>query len=78
MNIYGNVKTKLKDYQGALENLDKVHVLEPNNVFLVTMHGNVKGTLKDYEITLEDLEKANFFNETMQLLRTIVDISKGC
>jgi hypothetical protein len=68
----------LKDYQKALQDLDKAHILEPNNVFLVTMHGNVKGTLKDYEITLEDLEKANFFNETMQLLRTIVDISKGC
>jgi len=35
----------LKDYQKALQDLDKAHILEPNNVFIVTMHGDVKETL---------------------------------
>jgi len=51
----------LKDYQEALQDLEKAHILEPNNVFIVTMHGDVKRTLKDYQITLEDLEKINVF-----------------
>jgi len=33
----------LKDYQGALENLGKVDVLEPNNAFALNTHGIVKG-----------------------------------
>jgi len=32
----------LKDYQGALENLGKVDVLEPNNAFDLNIHGIVK------------------------------------
>jgi hypothetical protein len=28
-----DVKRMLKDYQGALEDLDKAHVLEPNYAF---------------------------------------------
>jgi hypothetical protein len=50
----------LKDYQKTLQDLDKAHTLEPNNVFFVTMHGNVKRTLKDCEITSKDLEKVKF------------------
>jgi hypothetical protein len=38
----------LKDYQGALEDLDKANVLEPNDVFILTIHGNVKYMLDDY------------------------------
>jgi hypothetical protein len=29
----GIVKNKLKDYQGALEDLDEANVLDPNNAF---------------------------------------------
>jgi serine/threonine protein kinase len=49
----------LDDYQGALEDLDKADVLEPNNAFTLTSRGNVKETLKEYQGALEDLDKAN-------------------
>jgi hypothetical protein len=29
----GNVKQKMKDYQGIVEDLDKVYVLHPTNAF---------------------------------------------
>jgi tetratricopeptide (TPR) repeat protein len=51
----------LKDYQGALEDLDKAHVLDSNNVFTLQSHGNVKNMLKDYQGALEDLDKADVF-----------------
>jgi tetratricopeptide (TPR) repeat protein len=51
------VKRMLKDYQGALENLDKADVLEPNNAFTLGNCGNVKKMLKDYQGALEDLDK---------------------
>jgi hypothetical protein len=38
----------LKDYQGALEDLDKVNVLEPNNVITLRWYGDVKKMSKDY------------------------------
>jgi len=49
----------LKDYQGALEDFDKVNVLEPNNAFILQIRGDVKKMLKDYQGALEDLDKAN-------------------
>ncbi len=45
----GNVKRMLKDYQGALEDLDKANVLEPNDVFTLMIRGNVKYMLDDYQ-----------------------------
>jgi len=49
----------LKDYQGALEDLNKADVLEPNNAFTLRCRGDVKRMLKDYQGALEDLDKAN-------------------
>jgi tetratricopeptide (TPR) repeat protein len=49
----------LKDYQGALEDLDKADVLQPNNAFTLRICGDVKRILKDYHGTLEDLDKAD-------------------
>ncbi len=49
----------LHDYQGALEDLDKVDVLEPNNAFTLQRHGEMKIMLKDYQGALEDLDKAD-------------------
>jgi len=37
----------LKDYQGTLEDFDKVDVLEPNNVFTLSSCGGVQNML-DY------------------------------
>jgi hypothetical protein len=42
----GDVKRKLKECQGALEDLDKVDVLEPNNAFTLQSRGDVKQKLK--------------------------------
>ncbi|KAH8947331.1 hypothetical protein BDL97_11G035200 [Sphagnum fallax] len=48
----------LKEYQGALEDLDKADVLEPNNAFTLKTRGDVKRMLKEYPGALEDLDKA--------------------
>jgi hypothetical protein len=45
----------LKDYQGTLEDFDKVDVLEPNNVFTLSSCGGVKNML-DYQGTMEDFD----------------------
>jgi tetratricopeptide (TPR) repeat protein len=74
------VKRKLKDYQGALNDFDKVDVLEPNNAFTLRSRGNVKRMLKDYQAALNDFDKANAFtlrsrgNERIQ--QCILDVSK--
>jgi regulator of sirC expression with transglutaminase-like and TPR domain len=57
-----DVKRVLEDYQGALEDLDKVHVLHPNNAFTLSSRGHAKKKLKDYQGALEDLDKAHVFN----------------
>ncbi|CAK9205021.1 unnamed protein product [Sphagnum troendelagicum] len=49
----------LEDYQGALENFDKAHALEPNNASILSSRGDAKRLLEDYERALEDLGKAN-------------------
>jgi tetratricopeptide (TPR) repeat protein len=49
----------LKDYQGALEDLDKADVLEPNDAFTLRSRGDVKIMLKDYQGALEDLDKVD-------------------
>ncbi|KAH8955755.1 hypothetical protein BDL97_07G003500 [Sphagnum fallax] len=55
----GNVKRMLDDYQGALEDLDKADVLEPNDAFTLSVRGKVKRMLDDYQGALEDLDKAD-------------------
>jgi hypothetical protein len=42
-----DVKRTLKDYQGTLEDLDKVDVFEPNNAFTLWKHADVKIMLED-------------------------------
>jgi len=37
----------------------KAHVLEPNNVSILSNRGNVKMLLEDYQGALQDLDKAN-------------------
>jgi tetratricopeptide (TPR) repeat protein len=49
----------LDDYQGALEDLNKAHVLEPNNAFTLRTRGRVKRMFHDYQGPLEDLDKAD-------------------
>jgi len=44
----------LDDYRGALEDLDKADVFEPNNVVILTSCGNVKRMLDDYQGALQD------------------------
>jgi tetratricopeptide (TPR) repeat protein len=51
----------LEDYQGALEDLNMAHALDPNDAFTLLIRGDVKRMLKDYQGALEDLEKANVF-----------------
>jgi hypothetical protein len=46
---------------GALEDLDKVDVLEPNNASTSRIHGDVRRMLKGYQGALEDIEKADVF-----------------
>jgi hypothetical protein len=49
----------LHDYQGALEDLDKVDVLEPNNAFTLKTRADVKRMLHDHLGALEDLDKVD-------------------
>jgi hypothetical protein len=51
-----------------LEDLDKAHVLDPNNAFILRIHGDVKRALKDYEGAFEDHDKAHVLPETMHAL----------
>ncbi|KAH9547401.1 hypothetical protein CY35_11G032700 [Sphagnum magellanicum] len=51
----------LHDYQGALEDLDKADVLQPNKACILKIRGDVKRFLKDYQGALEDLDKADVF-----------------
>jgi tetratricopeptide (TPR) repeat protein len=52
-------KRMLEDYQGALEDLHKVNVLELNNARTLRGRGDVKRMLKDYQGALNDLDKAD-------------------
>jgi tetratricopeptide (TPR) repeat protein len=51
----------LKEYQGALEDLDKADVLEPNNASTLRIRAIVKTVLKECQGALEDLDKADVF-----------------
>jgi len=54
LTVHGEVKKMLDDYRGALEDLDKADVFEPNNVVILTSCGNVKRMLDDYQGALQD------------------------
>ncbi len=49
----------LDDYQGALEDLEQVDVLEPNNASSLRTRGNVKRMLKAYQGALETIDKVH-------------------
>jgi tetratricopeptide (TPR) repeat protein len=49
----------LDDYQGALEDLNKANVLEPNNAFTLRIRRHVKNMINKYQGALEDLDKAD-------------------
>jgi tetratricopeptide (TPR) repeat protein len=55
-----------KDYQRALEDFNKVNVLEPNNAIILRRCGNVKRMLTDYQGTLEDLDKVDFLEHKLE------------
>jgi len=46
--VHHVVKMMLQEYQGALEDLDKADVLEPNNAFTLKNCGDAKRMLHDY------------------------------
>ncbi len=67
----------MKDYQGALENLDKVHVFKPNNTCNLNKCVDVKGMLKDYQKALQDLEKAHILEPNNVSIVTMHGDVKG-
>jgi tetratricopeptide (TPR) repeat protein len=67
----------LKNYQGALNDLDKADVLEPNNAFTLRSRGDVKKMLKNYEGALNDLDKADVLEPNHAFtLRSRGDVKK--
>jgi serine/threonine protein kinase len=58
----------LKDYQGALEDLDKADVLEPNDAFTLIIHAYTNWSLNNYQIALETLEKVHVFEPNNHLI----------
>jgi tetratricopeptide (TPR) repeat protein len=49
----------LHDYQGALKDLDKVYVLEPDNASTLNSCERVKYMLNDYQRPLDDFNKVD-------------------
>ncbi len=75
LNYHRDVKNILKDYQGALEDFDKVDVFEPNNAFTLNSRGGVKNMLKDYQGTMEDFDKVNVLDSNIVfILNSLGDI----
>ncbi len=69
------LKRMLKDYEGALEDLDKADVLEPNNTSTLNNRGDVKMMLKEYQGALEDLDKVDVLQPNNAFtLRTRADV----
>jgi tetratricopeptide (TPR) repeat protein len=68
----GETKRMLKDYQGTLEDFDKVNVLEPNNVFTLKTRGIIKSLLNDYKKTFKDL------NETYLIKPNNIHVLEAC
>ncbi len=51
----------LEDYQGALKELDKANVSEPNNAISICEVVDVKRMLEDYQGAFKDLHKVDVF-----------------
>jgi regulator of sirC expression with transglutaminase-like and TPR domain len=58
----------LDDYQGALEDLEQVDVLEPNNASSLRTRGNVKRMLKAYQGALETIDKVHHLQPNDHLI----------
>jgi tetratricopeptide (TPR) repeat protein len=70
-------KRTLKDYVGALKDLDKTNVHEINNEFILKTRGDIKRILEDYVETLEDLDKAHVLDPNNAFTLSIrIDIKK--
>jgi hypothetical protein len=55
----------LYDYEGALKDLNKADVLEPNNASILNSRGEVKRMLRDYKEPWKTLTWLMFLNQTM-------------
>jgi serine/threonine protein kinase len=58
----------LKDYQGALNDLDKSDVLEPNNVFTLMNYATIKYMLDDYQGALDTMNKVHHLQPNDHLI----------
>ncbi|CAK9860852.1 unnamed protein product [Sphagnum jensenii] len=58
----------LKEYQGALEDLDKADVIERNNAFTLMSYGMVKYELDDYQGALETIDKVHHLQPNDHLI----------
>jgi len=65
-----------------LEDLEKAHIFEPNNVFSLNIRGDVKRIIEDYVGALEDFEKGHVLKSTNTFILMIVEdvkkILKDC
>jgi tetratricopeptide (TPR) repeat protein len=59
LKTWGDVKQELKFYEGALLDLDKVNILQHDNMFTLFIWRFVRLLLKDYEGALMDFDQAN-------------------
>jgi hypothetical protein len=52
-----------QDYEGTLEELDKVDIIDPNGAFILNSHGYVKNILREYQwfFKVDILEPNNAF-----------------
>ncbi|CAM6068787.1 unnamed protein product [Sphagnum tenellum] len=55
----GDVKVALHDQQGALEDFNRAHELDPCDVGILKSRGNVKVALDDHQGALEDFNRAH-------------------
>jgi tetratricopeptide (TPR) repeat protein len=66
-----------KNYHGALEDLEKINVLDANNVVILSNLGNVKQMSKDYQGALEDFDKVNVLESNNAFnLKTCGDVKR--
>ncbi len=60
MKTSGDIETFLKDYQGALKDLNETNVFKYHDTFTMQMQGDAKKMLKDYQGALKDLTTLMF------------------
>jgi hypothetical protein len=58
----------LKEYQGALEDVDKADVLGPNDAFTLRTHEDVKRMLKDYQRASKTIVKVHHLQPNAHLI----------